>query len=693
MGDTILGNRYEIIRKIGDGGMAFVYEAKDRLLNRTVALKVLRPEFVDDDEFLTKFKREAEAVASLSHPNIVNVYDVGEDGKVHYIVMEFVDGKNLKEIIQDEGILDEYTALDITKQIAMALSAAHKKGIIHRDIKPHNILISNEGRVVKVADFGIAKAVSNSTMTNIGSIIGSVHYFSPEQAKGTYTDYRTDLYSLGIVLYEMVTGVVPFNGDSPVTVAVKHIQEKAIPPKNINQNIPNSLNDLIMKAMEKDPVNRYQTAKEIIGDLEKIKKDPNVTISSKSAEDEDQFTRVMSPVVVPNTETNNSEPDEDDEDDDEYYEDDEDEDEEENNIQTKPQKAINKKKKKSPILIIIATILVVALGITLGFLGMKKFMEGGKDVKIPNVVGEKVEDAKSKLEGLGLKVLEVTEESDQEKGIVLKVDPNVDSTVKTGSEVKLTVSGGEGQIKVPNLADMSSDEVRRTLKSLGLELVEDEKYSDKVPSGKVISQSPNANELVDKGSKVKVVFSKGKEIKKVSVPSLVNMNIDSVKNNLNDIGLKLGEVKYEYSDSVQQGQVISQSPNANEPVDEGSKVSITISKGKEIKTTTLNIPDVSGKSVDEAKSILANAGVEANAVKGEAAKSEEEAGKVYSQSQSGSITLKEGEKITITINYYGDYIKPVQPSQSDKTNQSEQQTQSPDQSTEKPKDPAHPGNN
>ncbi len=209
MGDTILGNRYEIIRKIGDGGMAFVYEAKDRLLNRTVALKVLRPEFVDDDEFLTKFKREAEAVASLSHPNIVNVYDVGEDGKVHYIVMEFVDGKNLKEIIQDEGILDEYTALDITKQIAMALSA-RTKGIIHRDIKPHNILISNEGRVVKVADFGIAKAVSNSTMTNIGSIIGSVHYFSPEQAKGKFVTNNADLYSLGIVLYEMLIGKVPF---------------------------------------------------------------------------------------------------------------------------------------------------------------------------------------------------------------------------------------------------------------------------------------------------------------------------------------------------------------------------------------------------------------------------------------------------------------------------------------------------
>ncbi|ELC8372225.1 Stk1 family PASTA domain-containing Ser/Thr kinase [Clostridium perfringens] len=689
----ILGNRYELLQCVGEGGMSFVYKARCRKLNRFVAVKILKDEFKNNEEIVRRFKKEATAIANLSNPNVVNVLDVGTQDDINYIVMEYVEGKTLKDIIKEKGALPYEVAISIGIKVAKALECAHKSGIIHRDVKPQNILVTEEG-VVKVTDFGIAKSMDSSTIAHTNSVMGSAHYFSPEQAKGTYTDYRTDLYSLGIVLYEMVTGVVPFNGDSPVTVAVKHIQEKAIPPKNINQNIPNSLNDLIMKAMEKDPVNRYQTAKEIIGDLEKIKKDPNITISSKSAEDEEQFTRVMSPVVVPKTETNNSEPDEDDEDDDdEYYEDDEDEDEEENNIQNKPQKAINKKKKKSPILIIIATILVVALGITLGFLGMKKFMEGGKDVKIPNVVGEKVEDAKSKLEGLGLKVLEVTEESDQEKGIVLKVDPNVDSTVKTGSEVKLTVSGGEGQIKVPNLADMSSDEVRRTLKSLGLELVEDEKYSDKVPSGKVISQSPNANELVDKGSKVKVVFSKGKEIKKVSVPSLVNMNIDSVKNNLNDIGLKLGEVKYEYSDSVQQGQVISQSPNANEPVDEGSKVSITISKGKEIKTTTLNIPDVSGKSVDEAKSILANAGVEANAVKGEAAKSEEEAGKVYSQSQSGSITLKEGEKITITINYYGDYIKPVQPSQSDKTNQSEQQTQSPDQSTEKPKDPAHPGNN
>ncbi|EJT5929908.1 Stk1 family PASTA domain-containing Ser/Thr kinase [Clostridium perfringens] len=587
----ILGNRYELLQCVGEGGMSFVYKARCRKLNRFVAVKILKDEFKNNEEIVRRFKKEATAIANLSNPNVVNVLDVGTQDDINYIVMEYVEGKTLKDIIKEKGALPYEVAISIGIKVAKALECAHKSGIIHRDVKPQNILVTEEG-VVKVTDFGIAKSMDSSTIAHTNSVMGSAHYFSPEQAKGTYTDYRTDLYSLGIVLYEMVTGVVPFNGDSPVTVAVKHIQEKAIPPKNINQNIPNSLNDLIMKAMEKDPVNRYQTAKEIIGDLEKIKKDPNVTISSKSAEDEDQFTRVMSPVVVPNTETNNSEPDEDDEDNDEYYEDDEDdedEDEEENNIQTKPQKAINKKKKKSPILIIIATILVVALGITLGFLGMKKFMEGGKDVKIPNVVGEKVEDAKSKLEGLGLKVLEVTEESDQEKGIVLKVDPNVDSTVKSGSEVKLTVSGGEGQIKVPNFAEMNLDSVKRTLKSLGLEL---------------------------------------------------------------------GTVDEEYSDSVPRGEVISQSPNANESVDKGSKVNVTISKGKEIKTTTLNIPDVSGKSVDEAKSILSNAGVGVNPVKGEAAKSEGEAGKVYSQSQSGSLTIKQGEKVTITINYHGDYVKP-----------------------------------
>ena len=273
MGDTILGNRYKIEKKIGEGGMAYVYEAKDKLLNRVVAVKVLRPEFVDDQEFLKKFKREAEAVASLSHPNIVNVYDVGEDGKVHYIVMEYVNGKNLKEIIQEEGTLDEYTALDITKQIAMALGCAHKRGIIHRDIKPHNILISNEGRsIAKVADFGIAKAVSNSTMTNIGGVIGSVHYFSPEQAKGKFVTNNADLYSLGIVLYEMLTGKLPFRGDTPVSIALQHINDDIEFTEEEKIRIPQSVRTIIKKLTEKNSADRYQTAEELIEDIEYIEK-------------------------------------------------------------------------------------------------------------------------------------------------------------------------------------------------------------------------------------------------------------------------------------------------------------------------------------------------------------------------------------------------------------------------------------
>lgn len=345
MGETVLGNRYEIIRKIGDGGMAFVYEAKDRLLNRTVAVKVLRPEFVDDEEFLGKFKREAEAVASLSHPNIVNVYDVGEDGKVHYIVMEFIDGQNLKEIIKNEGVLDEYTALDITKQIAMALSAAHRKGIIHRDIKPHNILISNEGRIVKVADFGIAKAVSNSTMTNIGSIIGSVHYFSPEQAKGKFVTSNADLYSLGIVLYEMLIGKVPFRGDSPISIALQHINDNLDFTQEEKVRIPQSVRTIIKKLTEKSSADRYQSAEELIEDIEYIEKNIDLDFIK---EYDNYATQKIEDRELRNSMVNvgdNQEEAYDDEYDD-YEDEDEYEDPKQNRNDKKKSKASNRRKKK-----------------------------------------------------------------------------------------------------------------------------------------------------------------------------------------------------------------------------------------------------------------------------------------------------------------------------------------------------------
>ena len=483
MGETVLGNRYEIIKKIGDGGMAFVYKAKDILLNRIVAVKVLRPEFVDDDEFLGKFKREAEAVASLSHPNIVNVYDVGEDGKVHYIVMEYIDGQNLKEIIKNEGTLDEYTALDITKQIAMALSAAHKKGIIHRDIKPHNILISNEGRVVKVADFGIAKAVSNSTMTNIGSIIGSVHYFSPEQAKGKFVSNNADLYSLGIVLYEMIIGKVPFRGDSPISIALQHINDEIEFTSEEQINIPQSVRTIIKKLTEKSSVDRYQSAEEVIEDIEYIEKNidldfikeydnyvtKNIDIKDLNKQINIEKNRHAEDVVY------------DDEDDDDYYE------------EEKPKYKKKQKNKKSP-------------------------NKSRKRLKI------------------ALAIL-----------ILILV----------------------------------TDEAQRSLDKLNLNIrvnIEDE-YSNEVEKGKIISQQPMSGSTLQEGDTVTLVLSKGPM--KGNIPNVVGLTLGEAGNILKENKLSLGNIKYEYSDTYNNGIVISQDPKSgSENNQEWGTVNVVVSKGQ-----------------------------------------------------------------------------------------------------------------
>lgn len=591
----ILGNRYELLERVGEGGMSFVYKAKCRKLNRFVAVKILKDEFVNNEEVVKKFKQEATAIANLSNPNVVNVLDVGTQDDKNYIVMEYIEGRTLKDIINEKGALPYEVAINIAIKVGKALECAHKNGIIHRDVKPQNILVTDEG-VVKVTDFGIAKSMDSSTIAHTNSVMGSAHYFSPEQAKGTYTDYRTDLYSLGIVLYEMVTGVVPFNGDSPVTVAVKHIQEKAIPPKNINVSIPNSLNDLILKAMEKDAVNRYQTAREMINDLEKIKNNPDIVISSKSSEEEEQFTRVMSPVNI--SDLNDINPINKFEEDD-YEEDEEDDDYEEEekssfgrkekNLEDQNRRNLNqsknRKKKNSIPLIIIGTILVIVVGISLGYLGMKKFAENSNNISIPNVVGAKADDAKAQLESLGLKVLEVTEESDQEKGLVLNINPSPSTEVKKGSEVKLTISGGVSQVKVPNFE---------------------------------------------------------------------GMNLDSVRDTLSTIDLKLGNVTYEYNNNVARGQVITQKPYADTEVEKDSSVNVVISKGAEIKVS--KVPELSGSTLDQAKSKLESLNFKVNVVKGDPAKNDEDVGKVYKQDPAPGYEVKEGT--TVTITYYGDYVKP-----------------------------------
>ena len=513
MGETVLGNRYEIIKKIGDGGMAFVYKAKDILLNRIVAVKVLRPEFVDDDEFLGKLKREAEAVASLSHPNIVNVYDVGEDGKVHYIVMEYIDGQNLKEIIKNEGTLDEYTALDITKQIAMALSAAHKKGIIHRDIKPHNILISNEGRVVKVADFGIAKAVSNSTMTNIGSIIGSVHYFSPEQAKGKFVSNNADLYSLGIVLYEMIIGKVPFRGDSPISIALQHINDEIEFTSEEQINIPQSVRTIIKKLTEKSSVDRYQSAEEVIEDIEYIEKN----IDLDFIKEYDNYVTKNIDIKDLNKQINiekNRHDEEvvyDDEDDDDYYE------------EEKPKYKKKQKNKKSPNKsrkrLKIALAILILILVTQIFI-FAKFFLGGPGNK-------------------------------------------------------------EGQISAPDLYNLTLDEAQRSLDKLNLNIrvnIEDE-YSNEVEKGKIISQQPMSGATLQEGDTVTLVLSKGPM--KGYIPNVVGLTLGEAENILKENKLSLGNIKYEYSDTYNNGIVIAQDPKSgSESNQEWGTVNVVVSKGK-----------------------------------------------------------------------------------------------------------------
>jgi len=292
---TVLGSRYELLEKVGEGGMAIVYKAKCRLLNRFVAVKILKEEFSNNIDFMNKFKKEASSVASLSSNNIVNIYDVGHEGNINYMVMEYIEGKTLKQIIVEHGSMNYDQVIDYGMQIAKALECAHKNNIIHRDIKPHNILVTEDG-TVKVTDFGIAKAASSVTITNTSTVMGSAHYFSPEQAKASFVDRRTDIYSFGIVLYEMVTGRVPYDADSPVSVALKHIQEPVVPPREINSNVPENLNKLILKAIEKEPIKRYQTAKEMFLDLQRIQNNSSYTIPTNSMENE--YTRVMAPVNV-----------------------------------------------------------------------------------------------------------------------------------------------------------------------------------------------------------------------------------------------------------------------------------------------------------------------------------------------------------------------------------------------------------
>ena len=554
----LIGNRYEILEKIGNGGMATVYKARCHVLNRNVAVKVLKEEFTTDAEFVKRFNIEAQAAASLSHPNIVSIYDVGNEGEIHYIVMELVQGKTLKEIITDDGILPWKWTVNIAIQIASALEVAHRNNIVHRDIKPHNIIITEDG-VAKVTDFGIAKAVSNSTITSFGATIGSVHYFSPEHARGGYTDAKSDLYSLGVVMYEMLTGKVPFDADTPVSVALKHIQEVAPEPKKLNSTIPESVNKIIIKAMQKDANLRYSSATEMLVDLREAVKNPNGNFVVMNKPETDEPTRVIRS-------------------------------DEEALKENKKQSKFKKKWVK--VLIIILACLIVFGGAMFATLNM---LTGNrpKEVQIPSLVGINIDEAKAKLEELNLKY-EITEEfspEGKEEGLVLSQEPKYQDNFKINETevIKLVVSKGIEMVEIPKVAGDTKEDAIEKLEAANLKYEITEETNDKIQEGIVIKQEPAAGEQIAKDSTIKIYVSLGRGIKEVTVPYVIGKTEEEARKALEDAGLTVETVRYETDTTKPNGQVLKQGIDADKVVDEKTPVSLTVNKLEEIKTGTLNI--------------------------------------------------------------------------------------------------------
>ncbi|MDF2546837.1 MAG: hypothetical protein K0R93_1735 [Anaerosolibacter sp.] len=551
----ILGNRYEIMEKIGGGGMALVYKAKCQLLNRYVAVKILRPEFTSDEEFITKFKRESQAAASLSHPNIVNIYDVGmDDQDIYYIVMEYVKGKTLKQIIKEHGPLNPEETINIAKQISLALHHAHSNHIVHRDIKPHNILITDDGRV-KVTDFGIARAVTSSTVTNTGNVIGSVHYFSPEQARGGYTDEKSDIYSLGIVMYEMSTGRLPFDGESPISIALKHIHEDVMPPTKVNEGIPKALEDIIMKSIQKDQVKRYGSTKEILEDLNQALKQPTGDFV-RFEEDDDSPTQVI-PVIkdndMPKGKLGNPKP--------------------------RPEKI------KSNRLIVwgaVATAFVLAL-VFIGSIFFFKDIFISQEKEVPAVIGKSYEEAKQNLENLGLTVEEPQEQysSEYDEGQVMFQDPKAGENVKSGYPIRLIVSKGAKLTEVPNLINKNIDEIGFILENAKLKEGTVKYEFNSLPIGIIISQSPEAGKNAPEGSGVNILVSQGPETKLILMPNLVGEKIESAKRIIETSNLIVGKIEYKTDEKIEKDTVIEQSLAAGTETEENKVVDLIVSKGPE----------------------------------------------------------------------------------------------------------------
>lgn len=544
----ILDHRYELLEHIGGGGMADVYKAHDAILDRMVAVKILHAQLANDEEFLEKFRLEAKGAARLSHSNIVGIYDVGQDADKHYIVMEYIAGETLKKKVQREKCLSVEEALRIAKEIARALREAHANNLVHCDIKPHNILVTTDGRV-KVADFGIARAVTSSTMTYNGNVIGSVHYFSPEQAKGTKVTPKSDIYSLGVVLYEMLTGTLPFTGETPVGIALKHLQEEPKPICQHNPKLPPMVEAIVQKAMAKDPKDR-PSSNELIEDIQHTERFLGFDGGFETGENDPFATRLMPSVNMDGAQ-------------------------EKTEDEAETTKVVPLYKSK---IFITTMMFLIFLGFTTGaFFAFGKFWSMS-EVQVPDVKARPMVLAKQLIETANLRV-NVVEQYDTEvsAGQVISQTPEAGTTVKEQRVVTIYVSKGGEDLTVPNLKGLSRLSAENKLKKIGLTIGNVyERVSDQ-EAWTVLEQEPSAGKKIQKGQTVDLTISKGKTIKLVNVPDFTGGTLDAAKDRLKQIKLSLGTVTSEKSRQAS-GTILHQTPSAGTEVDEGTTVDFVLSE-------------------------------------------------------------------------------------------------------------------
>lgn len=588
MEGKILGNRYQLVERIGGGGMAIVYKAKCLLLNRYVAVKILRSEFTDDEEFVKRFRIEAQAAASLNHPNIVSIYDVGKQDDAQYIVMEFIDGITLKDYINQNGALPWKEAVSIAIQICSALEQAHKNHIVHRDIKPHNIMLTSEG-IAKVTDFGIARAVTSATITMVGSTIGSVHYFSPEQARGGYTDEKSDLYSLGVTLYEMVTGQVPFDGESPVAVALKHIQEKAERPADLNPTVPKGVNDLILKAMKKNQNLRYQSASEMLNDLHRTLSEPNARIVGSNIsedlptkkmqavgtdiepiyENEDEDMKDDSPSGVIRTKIGNATVIKDENGSYAVFE---------TNTSEGEDTMATKKKDRLSMWLGIAAGLIIA-GIIF-YIGLKLVLplitpDVSEVYVVEDFTGKNFNDVLQELSKYNITAVdnERVNSDDIDQDVIISQDVAVGNTLKPNSSIKFRVSNGPKLVQIPDISGQESRVGEQILRENDLIPTQILENDETVATGLVIRTEPAAFEEVDPYANVTVYVSLGPKLEQVTVPNLVGRTLSQAEKLILESKLKIGKIIPE--DVVNEVALITkQYPLAGSTADEDTPVEL-----------------------------------------------------------------------------------------------------------------------